>query len=190
MFGSPVLISSRRASPKRRFQTGSSGFVSRMLAKFKRPVTAGSQSGLSRQAPARVRKSMARRRESPTSPAARRPAPRFGHRSQRFRGDRRYLRHWRLFARSIAVCGAFLSWMRRGFVEAQLRLTAESWGLTAHGLFILQCSNYLFSVELENPLAYGAAGVPRQKCRIPATSAKAQRYQWLWGLWTKPQAKS
>jgi hypothetical protein len=49
----------------------------------------------------------------------------------------------------------------------------DFWGLTAHGLFILQCSNYLFRVELENPLANGAAGVPRQQYRIPASSAKA-----------------
>src|SRR5216684_7357699 len=37
-FGSPVLISSRRASLKRRFQSGSSGFVSTMLARFKRGI--------------------------------------------------------------------------------------------------------------------------------------------------------
>ena len=29
----------------------------------------------------------------------------------------------------------------------------QSWGLTAHGLFILQCSNYLFLVELKKSLA-------------------------------------
>jgi len=84
-----------------------------------------------------------------------------------------------LFASLAPVCAAdgpvahFCRGCGAAVTGSQLRLTEDFWGLTAHGLFILQCSNYLFWVELENPLANGAAGVPRQQYRIPASSAKA-----------------
>jgi hypothetical protein len=69
-----------------------------------------------------------------------------------------------LFALAIVTSAAFLSWMRR--VSARCRITAlaeNSWGSTAHGLFILHCSNYLFWVTLGFSLSPGAAGVPCQE---------------------------
>jgi hypothetical protein len=78
-----------------------------------------------------------------------------------------------MFVLSIAPCRIFVVDAARRLRGSQLRLTVDFWGLTAHGLFILQCSNYLFWVELEDPLANGAAGVPRQQYRILASSAKA-----------------
>src|ERR1700692_4411244 len=64
------------------------------------------------------------------------------------------------------------------------------WGMTAHGLFILQCSNYLLLVGVRRSLSrQGAAGVPRQQCRFSAPFAKAEWNQWLWGLCEKPEAR-
>jgi hypothetical protein len=42
---------------------------------------------------------------------------------------------------------------RRGVkpIKADRHDPLTIWGLTAHGLFILQCSNYLFLVELYVP---------------------------------------
>src|ERR1700722_7230965 len=62
-------------------------------------------------------------------------------------------------------------------------------GLTAHGLFILQCSNYLLFGAL-TIYDQGAAGVPCQKYRIAATSAKTARNRRFWRLRTKSKAWS
>jgi len=91
-----------------------------------------------------------------------------------------------LFALSIVACAAF-SGLDAG--RTQLRLTAITRGLTAHGLFILQCSNYLGLVGLELSPPRRLLSVPRQKCRILATSAEVEWNQWLWGVRTRPKAK-
>ena len=63
-----------------------------------------------------------------------------------------------LFALSIVACAAFLSWMRARALTSQSAAKSlaksldEIRGLTAHGLFILQCSNYLFLVRLKKSL--------------------------------------
>jgi hypothetical protein len=55
-----------------------------------------------------------------------------------------------LFALSIIACAAFLTWMRRATLHDELKAKTkiQFWGRTVHGLFILQCSNYLIGVTL------------------------------------------
>ena len=53
--------------------------------------------------------------------------------------------------------------------------------MPVHGLFILRCSNYLFTVPLRT-IASGAAFVSRQERRIPAPFPAIERVQWLGNL--------
>src|ERR1700710_2335179 len=94
---------------------------------------------------------MAPRRRSPTPPGSRRSARYFsrskpqGRRGRRCSPQRRCLRCRLPPARRFwGGCGAWR-------IEAIKVVSVQSWGLTAHGLFILQCSNYLLSVGLQVP---------------------------------------